>query len=162
MSRFADLFINQTEFYSTHLPDVLNEEQTLTNCTTLPSNYSANLSSINISSSNLSLCGFERAFNETYEYEYDYNDSIHTIFWDELAPALIVYSVTYLLGVAGNFLLIFTIANYQRLKSTTNIFLGSLATADLLLILICIPVKVRNLFTSLKVGLGISENFLDV
>ena len=80
--------------------------------------------------------------NESYYYDYDYLKSIDTLFWSELAPPLLVYSFTYAVGVVGNFLLIFTIARYRRLKSPTNVFLASLASTDLLLILTCIPVKV--------------------
>lgn len=39
-------------------------------------------------------------------------------------------------------LIIFTIARYRRLKTITNIFLASLASADLLLVIICVPVNV--------------------
>nr|XP_053645626.1 uncharacterized protein LOC128697755 [Cherax quadricarinatus] len=79
--------------------------------------------------------------NETY-YDYDYEAALETFFWRQLAPPLVVYGVTYVVGVVGNSLIIFTICRYRRLKTTTNVFLASLASADLLLILICIPVKV--------------------
>ena len=42
-------------------------------------------------------------------------------------------------------LIIFTIARYRRLKTITNIFLASLASADLLLVIICVPVNVSRL-----------------
>jgi hypothetical protein len=78
------------------------------------------------------------------DYEYDYDES-HNIFnWSELVPTLVVYGATMVIGIAGNSLIIFTICRYRRMKSTTNVFLASLASADLLLIIICIPVKVRG------------------
>lgn len=77
------------------------------------------------------------------DYEYDYDES-HNIFnWSELIPTVVIYGVTLVFGIAGNSLIIFTICRYRRMKSTTNVFLASLASADLLLIIICIPVKVR-------------------
>lgn len=90
--------------------------------------------------------GGESTWNET-EYDYDYEEALKTFFWSQLAPALVVYAATYLVGVAGNSLIIFTICRFRRLKTTTNVFLASLASADLLLILLCIPVKVRNLYS---------------
>ena len=78
------------------------------------------------------------------DYDYDYDES-HSIFnWSELVPTLVVYGATMVVGIAGNSLIIFTICRYRRMKSTTNVFLASLASADLLLIIICIPVKVRG------------------
>ena len=77
-----------------------------------------------------------------FEYEYDVNESFDTYDWAELVPAIVVYSIVLLLGISGNALIIFTIARYQRLKTITNIFLASLASADLLLVLICVPVNV--------------------
>lgn len=50
------------------------------------------------------------------------------------------------LGLVGNVLIVFTTARYRKMKSTTNVFLASLASADLLLILFCIPVKVSAIF----------------
>ncbi|CAH1398603.1 unnamed protein product [Nezara viridula] len=89
----------------------------------------------------------ENGTTETFYdyYTYDIDESINTFFWDELMPTLIVYSITLLIGIAGNSLIIFTITVYRRMKSTTNMFLASLASADLLLILICIPVKVGHI-----------------
>ncbi|XP_063237275.1 QRFP-like peptide receptor isoform X2 [Bacillus rossius redtenbacheri] len=86
-------------------------------------------------------------YDDDYEYEYDYEESLQTFNWPELLPALVVYGLTMALGIVGNSLIIFTIGRYRRMKSTTNVFLVSLACADLLLILICIPVKLAKLFS---------------
>ncbi|XP_008193428.2 QRFP-like peptide receptor [Tribolium castaneum] len=75
-------------------------------------------------------------------------DINNTIFdWNELIPAVVVYSVTFVLGLVGNCLIIFTTFQYRGMQSVTNVFLSSLASADLLLIIICIPVKLAKLFS---------------
>ena len=78
--------------------------------------------------------------------DYDIEESIKTIDWTELGPSLFVYAVTFIVGILGNVLiLIAVIRNTQFLKSSpVNVFLGSLASADLLLISICLPLKVRT------------------
>ncbi|XP_073997680.1 QRFP-like peptide receptor isoform X2 [Rhodnius prolixus] len=85
--------------------------------------------------------------NLTDDYDYDVQESFNTYIWEELVPTLVVYILTLVIGVTGNFLIIFTIARYRRMKSITNVFLASLASADLLLILVCIPVKLAKLFS---------------
>ncbi|CAH1773989.1 unnamed protein product [Owenia fusiformis] len=78
---------------------------------------------------------------EYYEdYEYDYNASVNTFPLDAI-PVAVVYGLTLILGIVGNSLVIFCIARYRRLQNVTNIFLTSLAIADLLLVLLCIPTK---------------------
>ena len=79
------------------------------------------------------------------EYTYDYNTSITYIALQEFVPVLLVYGLTLILGVTGNLLVIFVIAHNKRMQSVTNIFLTSLATADLLLVLMCVPIKVSAL-----------------
>lgn len=76
------------------------------------------------------------------EYDYDIKES-HSIFqWEELIPTLIVYGITLVIGLSGNFLIIFATYRYRRMQSVTNVLLASLASSDLLLIIFCIPVKV--------------------
>ena len=61
------------------------------------------------------------------------------------SPIFFKYSsLTFLLGVVGNTLIVVAVGGYRKMKSSTNIFLASLAIADLLFCLICIPVKVSN------------------
>lgn len=89
-------------------------------------------------------------FNLTHQYdEYIfciYNDVDSGIPLEEVIPAGFVYVFTLLLGVVGNALVIFCIVRHKGMRSITNIFLLSLATADLMLVLICVPVKVRIIY----------------
>ncbi|CAI9736619.1 1-like peptide receptor [Octopus vulgaris] len=59
----------------------------------------------------------------------------------DVYPVGTVYLFTLLLGMVGNSLVIFCIVKHKGMRSITNIFLLSLACADLLLVLICVPVK---------------------
>lgn len=76
--------------------------------------------------------------------DYDYTEALSSYDWYEIVPTLVVYILTMVLGLAGNALIIFTTQRYRRMQSTTNVFLSSLASADLLLIIVCIPVKVSR------------------
>lgn len=89
--------------------------------------------------------GVNGTANDDY-YEYDYNVSAFIFFPEELYPTSIVYGLTLIIGILGNTLIIFTIARYSRMRTITNVFLASLATADLMLILICVPIKLARLF----------------
>ena len=66
-------------------------------------------------------------------------------------PCQYFSSLTFCLGVSGNILIILTVMKKSSFKCPTNTFLASLATADLLLIVVCLPVKVSSVpnFTSL-------------
>ncbi|KAF7995618.1 hypothetical protein HCN44_006725 [Aphidius gifuensis] len=82
--------------------------------------------------------------------DYDINESLNNYEWSELAPALVVYSITFCLGLTGNLVIIASTLcpKLRPLPSTpTNIFLGGLASADLILITFCIPVKIAKLFS---------------
>lgn len=63
---------------------------------------------------------------------------------DDVLPIGIVYAIVFCLGTIGNFLVIFVITRYKRMHNVTNVFLASLSTADLCLILFCVPVQVRE------------------
>lgn len=62
----------------------------------------------------------------------------------KLATVAVFYGLIFLTGVVGNSLVIYCIAKYKRMQSITNQLLLSLACADLLLTLVCIPIKVRR------------------
>ncbi|CAF0954937.1 unnamed protein product [Brachionus calyciflorus] len=76
------------------------------------------------------------------------NEGLNTPWFVKFTPAVIVYSITFLLGFFGNILVIFSILYLKKLQSITNLFLLSLATADLLLIIICVPFKITEFFTN--------------
>jgi hypothetical protein len=78
-------------------------------------------------------------------YYYDYDVETFTLPLNEIIPVAFVYGITLLLGIIGNILVIYTVATYQRMKTITNTFLVSLASADLLVILVCVPTKVSIL-----------------
>ncbi|KAL4236742.1 hypothetical protein ACF0H5_005126 [Mactra antiquata] len=80
---------------------------------------------------------------ETPEYDYEIE---HSPPIEELIPVSIFYGTTLILGVAGNGLVIFSVSRYHQMMTITNTFLLSLALADLLLLLICVPVKVSYNF----------------
>ena len=62
----------------------------------------------------------------------------------QLVPVALAYGLTFVLGLLGNVLVIFAILRYRRMQSVTNVFLLSLSLADLLVIVVCVPVKVRT------------------
>ena len=85
----------------------------------------------------------------TPDYEYDLTDTFPIV--EELVPVSLVYGLTLLLGIVGNSLVIFSVTRYEQMMTITNTFLLSLATADLLLILVCVPVKVCENFSHIKI-----------
>ena len=86
--------------------------------------------------------------NDTYDYYYYYYEVDFSVPLGELLPVTLVYSLTLLLGLVGNVLVIFSISYYRRMRTVTNVFLLSLASADLLLVLVCVPIKVGDLHGS--------------
>ena len=80
--------------------------------------------------------------NGTDYYDYDMEDSL-AINWVELGPNLVMYAITFILGIIGNCLILVAVIRQTYVKSSpVNVFLASLASADLLLILVCLPLKV--------------------
>nr|XP_006815137.1 PREDICTED: cholecystokinin receptor-like [Saccoglossus kowalevskii] len=61
-------------------------------------------------------------------------------------PTVIVYTVTFIVGLIGNILVLFAIQRCRRLRNVTNTFLASLATADLIIIVIVIPFQTPTYF----------------
>ena len=90
----------------------------------------------------------EDHYNDTddeYIYEYDLDESYATFNWSELGPSLFVFGVTFIVGILGNTLILVAVLRHTHVKSSpVNVFLASLASADLLLILVCLPLKVST------------------
>ncbi|KAH3698314.1 mu-type opioid receptor-like isoform X1 [Dreissena polymorpha] len=89
----------------------------------------------------------EIGFSEDYDYAYNYNytydvsDSMKHLPLVEFLPTVIIYGIVGLMGLVGNLLVLFAIARVKRMRTITNMFLFSLASADLLLVCLCIPVR---------------------
>lgn len=57
-----------------------------------------------------------------------------------------VYSLTFLLGLLGNSLVIFAVFGDRKPRSVTSLFMVSLAVADLMFILVCTPYELIRYF----------------
>lgn len=77
-----------------------------------------------------------------FDYDYEYDASIDHLPLKEFVPMVTFYTLIGMLGIVGNLLVIFSIMKVKRMRSITNLFLLSLATADLLLVCVCVPAKV--------------------
>ena len=82
-----------------------------------------------------------------YHYIYDYEEASDFTPAElrVMIPVAVFYGLMLLLGTIGNVLVIYCVAKFKRMKSITNQLLLSLASADLLLTLFCVPIKVRIL-----------------
>ncbi|XP_077865434.1 galanin receptor type 1-like [Saccoglossus kowalevskii] len=61
-------------------------------------------------------------------------------------PTALVYGITFVVGLIGNVLVIFSIQRCRRLQNVTNTFIASLAAADLIIVVIVIPVQMATYF----------------
>ena len=61
------------------------------------------------------------ANNCTVEYEVDF--SITSIPLKDILPLMLFYSLTLLMGIVGNVLVIFSVSYYRRMRTVTNSFL---------------------------------------
>jgi hypothetical protein len=52
--------------------------------------------------------GFESGSGDGDAYDYDIDESFASFDWTELGPSLSVYSITFLLGIVGNILILVT------------------------------------------------------
>ncbi|KAH8034976.1 hypothetical protein HPB51_003817 [Rhipicephalus microplus] len=85
--------------------------------------------------------------DEDVPEDYDYEESAWRFDLADLVPTAAVYGATLLLGLVGNLLIVYTVARFPRMRSISNLFLASLASADLLIVLLCVPVKFGQLFS---------------
>ncbi|CAF0943700.1 unnamed protein product [Brachionus calyciflorus] len=60
---------------------------------------------------------------------------------------IIIYVLIFLIGLFGNFIVIYFVLVYKRMQTMTNKFITNLAVSDLLVIFICIPVTASRYIT---------------
>jgi hypocretin (orexin) receptor 2 len=70
------------------------------------------------------------SLEELYDYIYP-----HTLEW----IVIIVYSLTFIVGVVGNVLVCFAVWMNKDLRTITNIFMVNLSIADILILVFCLP-----------------------
>ncbi len=102
-----------------------------------------NLSSVTINQTNT--LSVDLMSDDYFEFE-ENNDNYDQKLLVKLILFVPIYVFTFLTGLIGNVLVIFCILTVKSLRNITNIFLVSLATADLMLIILCVPLKVCNAF----------------
>ncbi|RNA37954.1 galanin receptor type 1-like [Brachionus plicatilis] len=66
--------------------------------------------------------------------------------WTELFY-IAVYSIIFVTGFFGNFIVIYFVLVYKRMQTMTNKFITNLAVSDLLVIFICVPVTASRYMT---------------
>lgn len=59
---------------------------------------------------------------------------------------LVAYCFVFLFGVTGNFAVIYVVCTIHRMQTTTNVLIANLASADLLVIVFCLPFQLYNNF----------------
>ena len=99
-----------------------------------------------------------------YPWEPGNTSDFHVLTKDELYLRLrpyqiailsVAYALVFFLGVIGNALVIAVVVRYPSMQSVTNVFIANLAIADLLVVVICLPV---NLIQSIFVGEYTEQN----
>ena len=65
---------------------------------------------------------------------------------DLILYGTIFYSVIFLVGVIGNFLVIYVLMKEKELRNFTNYLLANLSVADLFVLLTCVPSGIHDLF----------------
>lgn len=70
-------------------------------------------------------------------------------------PTTIVYSVTFIIGVFGNAMVVYGLLIDKKAHNVTNTFLVSLAVADLLFLLLVVPYELAFKFTGYWSGVQV-------
>jgi hypothetical protein len=60
---------------------------------------------------------------------------------------IFIYIVLFVIGLIGNIIVIYFVLVYKRMQTMTNKFITNLSFADLLVIVVCMPVTVTGYFS---------------
>ena len=63
-----------------------------------------------------------------------------------IVGSTVLYCAIFLIGVVGNLTVVFVISCSRRLKKAVNMYLVNLCVADLLVLLLCMPTALTDLF----------------
>jgi hypothetical protein len=64
------------------------------------------------------------------------------------------YSLIFLIGVVGNFCVILVLAKEKEMRNFTNYLLANLSIADLLVLFVCVPIGIHDLYAKERWYLG--------
>ena len=73
-------------------------------------------------------------------------------------PSVLVFTLTFIIGAVGNSLVVFVMVGDKKSRSVTTLFLVSLAVADLMFLVICVPCEMIKLFfINISMGAGLCK-----
>ena len=75
-----------------------------------------------------------------HAFQQNYSKTLHLIL-------IVLYAIIFVIGFISNILVIYFVLLYKRMQTMTNKFLTNLAVADLLAVLICVPVNMGHLYS---------------
>lgn len=80
-------------------------------------------------------------WNEYCLNEEDYLDAIKEHLFPRAYewPIIIVFILTFILGLVGNFLVVYAVWKNHSMRTVTNVFIVNLALGDFMVILVCLP-----------------------
>lgn len=64
-----------------------------------------------------------------------------------VVTSTLLYCVIFLVGVVGNLLVIIVIVYGRSMRTSVNMYLANLCVADVLVILVCMPTALADIFT---------------
>jgi hypothetical protein len=65
-----------------------------------------------------------------------------------------LYSILFIFGISGNIMVLFVLFKNSELRNCTNYFLANLSIADLLILFICVPIAMHDLYANERWYLG--------
>jgi hypothetical protein len=86
------------------------------------------------------------SFTQLNSTHHEYDDTIEPPSYI-VFTATILYCMIFLVGVVGNILVITVIISSRKMKTTVNKYLLNLCIADVMVILICMPTALADIFT---------------
>ena len=69
---------------------------------------------------------------------------------DLILYGTIFYTSIFVIGVTGNFLVLYVIMKEKELRNFTNYLLANLSVADLMVLLTCVPSGIHDLFGNFR------------
>ena len=97
--------------------------------------------------------------SSSWNGSYDYASMEDPFLTYPIMPILtIIYTLAFLLGLAGNVLVLFVIIRNKSMQTVTNFFLANLAVADLLVVIFCIiPKLLYYILPSWPLGVAVCK-----